>query len=65
MKTGMKSIPIIHFPWDVVSLNAALLPTIIWEIPEDLNISPNMREGNENTAQGETSITTINVFPSK
>lgn len=60
-----ESIPIIHFPWDVVALRAALLPTEIWEIPEDLKISPNMREGNENTTLGETSITSINVFSSK
>lgn len=60
-----ESIPIIHFPWDVVALKAALLQTEIWEIPEDLKISPNMREGNENTTQGETSITSINVFSSK
>lgn len=30
-----------------------------------LKISPNMREGNENTTRGETSITSINVFSSK
>lgn len=51
--------------WDVVALKAALLPTEIWEIPEGPKISPNMREGNENTTQGKTSITSINVFSSK
>lgn len=44
---------------------AALLPTQIWEIPEDLEISSNTREADENTTQGETSATSKNVFSSK
>lgn len=61
----MKAFSAYVFLWDVVALQAALLPAEIWEIPEDLKILPNMREGKENTTRGETSITSINVFSSK
>lgn len=44
---------ILVIPWDVVALKGALLPTEIWEIPGDHKISPNMREGNENSTGGD------------
>lgn len=45
-----------RFPWDVVALKAALLPTEIWDIPQDLKILLNTREGNESTTLREASI---------
>lgn len=62
-----EKIPIIYFSWDVAALKASFLSTEIWEILEDLKISPNMSEGNENTARREMSITSmyVNVFSSK